>query len=75
MKKLIPILFFVLVITSCEKKIPCWECITKQTKDITLINIYCDKTADEIKDIEVKGTFYHNLFGEYWHQTTVCRLK
>lgn len=77
MKKLL-FLFLLVFLFSCEKadlpkdEIPCYECITQQTKDIILTNIYCNKTADEIKDIERKGTFSHNLFGEWWHQTTVC---
>jgi len=74
MKKLL-YLFLLLFLFSCEKEIPCWECITQQTKDIILTNTYCDKTAEEIKEIEKKGTFYHNLFGEWWHQTTICKSK
>lgn len=74
MKKLL-FLFLIMFLFSCEKKETCWECITRQTKDITLNNRYCDKTEDEIKKIEQLGTFYHNLFGEWWHQTTICKLK
>ena len=40
-----------------------------------LILEYCDATKEEIAEIETKGTFVHNLFGIWWHQTTTCKLK
>jgi len=51
MKKLIPILFALLLLTSCEKE-NCWKCqFVSMTKgDIT--KEYCDKTQEEIVKIE-----------------------
>lgn len=74
MKKLI-FLFLITFLFSCEKeerKI-CWICEIRQTATITVIQHYCNKTAEEIKEIEQKNTFYHNFDGVWWHQTMVCK--
>ncbi len=51
MKILIPILFFLALITSCEKE-NCWRCEFISMTQGTIIRTYCDKTQDEIVKIE-----------------------
>lgn len=67
--------FMLLILFSCEKEPPCWECEMRQTKDVTLYFKFCDKTEKEIRHYEEINTFYHNAYGIWWYQTTVCKLK
>lgn len=74
MKKLLFIL--IVILFSCEKKESiCWECVIHQTKDTDVIQIYCDKSEEEIRHIEKINTFYHNLHGNWWNQTCECEIK
>jgi len=85
MKKLLSLLFVVFLF-SCEKQV-CWECITIKTDPTStsldipkgfnriLTEEICDRTEEEIREYERMYTYTHNLFGIWWHQTCICKLK
>ena len=89
MKKLVLLFILPLILTMCEKEESkiCWTCLTVKIDPTSrdpnipkgfnriLTQDYCNKTEKEIQRIEELGTFYHNVFGISWHQTTVCTLK
>lgn len=74
MKHLLAFIMFIFLF-SCEKEDPCWHCEMRQTKKTTLYFTFCDKTEEEIRNYEEINTFTHNFGGEFWHQTTTCKLK
>jgi hypothetical protein len=75
MKKLM-FLILVIFLFSCEKNESiCWECEMKQTPEIVLHFEFCNKTEEEIHHYEEINTFYHNLYGTWFYQTTTCKLK
>ena len=85
MKKLL-LLLVIIVLFSCEKEI-CWECVTIKTDPAStslaipkgferiLTEEICGRTKEEIRNYEEMYTYTHNLFGIWWNQTCICKLK
>ncbi len=88
MKKILILLFMFTLLGSCDKKeiSLCWTCITKvttsyqgQSSTATTTTDYCQKSPDDIRQIEKNGTYSSTTTGGgvtiHTNATTYCNQK